>query len=108
MGLGEFLSAQSELQYAVSERSKEEWEFDCNPTGEIKEMVELYELRGFSRRDAVHVVSTMARHREFFLDHMMVEELGIMPPDTSVSPARKGLVMFCSFVVFGIIPLLCE
>ncbi|EGD79411.1 vacuolar iron family transporter [Salpingoeca rosetta] len=106
MGVGEYLSAQSELQYAVSERNREEWEFDNNPSGEVREMLELYRKRGFSTQDAMQAISVMVQHPDFFIDHMMVEELGLMPPDTSVSPARKGLVMFTAFVVFGLIPLL--
>uniref|UniRef100_A0A7S3DGQ3 Uncharacterized protein n=2 Tax=Palpitomonas bilix TaxID=652834 RepID=A0A7S3DGQ3_9EUKA len=36
---------------------------------------------------------------------MMVEELGIMPPDDADSPIKNGLVTFGSFVAFGIVPL---
>ena len=36
-------------------------------------MVEIYQERGFSEEDARTVVDIMARHKEFFLDHMMVE-----------------------------------
>lgn len=41
----------------------------------------------------------------FFVDRM-VEELGLMPPDPSDSPAKQGVVTFLSFVAFGIVPLL--
>ncbi|EGD72389.1 vacuolar iron family transporter [Salpingoeca rosetta] len=106
MGMGEFMSALSESQYTLSERVREEWEFDHNPEGEIKEMVDLYMEKGFSEEEATQIMTIMAKHREFFIDHMMVEELGLMPPDEGESPAKNGLVMFLSFVAFGLVPLL--
>jgi len=37
---------------------------------------------------------------------MLGPKLGLMPPDASDSPAKNGLVTFCAFVMFGVIPLL--
>lgn len=108
MGVGEYLSGVSETQYTISERNREEWEFDSNPEGEIKEMVDLYMEKGFSEEEAEHILRIMAKHRDFFIDHMMVEELGLMSPDEDESPMKNGLVMFLSFLTFGIIPLLCK
>jgi vacuolar iron transporter family protein len=36
---------------------------------------------------------------------MLVDELGIQPPDLSEKPWKNGLVTFVSFIVFGAIPL---
>jgi len=43
-----------------------------------------------------------------FLDHMMVEELGLLPPesDQGFSPAKAGMVTMGSFMAFGSVPLL--
>ena len=106
MGMGEYLSALAENQYAHTERNREEWEFEQNPAGEIKEMVDLYAEKGFSKEEATQIITMMSKHKEFFIDHMMVEELGIMTPDEDESPAKNGLVMFLSFMAFGLIPLL--
>jgi hypothetical protein len=68
-------------------------------------MVEIYEGHGFTREEAQTVLGIMSRHKEFFVDHMMVQELGILPPSDE-SPFKQGLAMFLSFVAFGVIPLL--
>jgi hypothetical protein len=36
---------------------------------------------------------------------MMVEELGIMPPEDTWAAAKGGVITFCSFLFFGCIPL---
>lgn len=106
MGMGEYLSALSERQYSIAERQREEWEFDNHPDGEVKEMVDLYEEAGIEKQDAEQIIRLMSKYKEFFIDHMMVQELGIMPPDEDDSPLKNGLVMFGAFVVFGLVPLL--
>eukprot|EP00056_Hartaetosiga_gracilis_P010872 m.162237 g.162237 ORF g.162237 m.162237 type:complete len:385 (-) comp13405_c2_seq1:1354-2508(-) len=106
MGVGEYLSGLSEKQYTISERNREEWEFDCNPDGERKEMIDLYLEKGFSQEEADTIMGIMCGHKDFFIDHMMVQELGLMPPDEDESPAKNGAVMFFSFLIFGLIPLI--
>ena len=41
--------------------------------GEIDEMIEIYQERGFSEEEAKKIIDILARHKDFFLDHMMVE-----------------------------------
>ena len=77
-----------------------------NPQGEIDEMIEIYEGKGFSKEDATVIISTMAKNTDFFIDHMCVQELGIMAPDEDDSPLKQGGVMFISFMLFGCVPLL--
>ena len=69
--------------------------------GEIQEMIELYVSKGFSEHEASTVIHTMAKHPEFFVNHMMVEELGIMPPNATVIPWRGGLARALGFLVVG-------
>eukprot|EP00736_Rhodelphis_marinus_P011250 Rmarinus@m.8076 len=105
MGFGDYLSSDAELQYIHNERKREAWEFDVYPDGEKREMYELYEAKGLSSQDARTVVDTLALYPDQFLDHMMVEELGLMPTNCEDSPIRGGLVTFASFVLFGSVPL---
>lgn len=37
--------------------------------------------RGLSEEDATSIINTMSKYKEFFVDHMMVMELGLMPVD---------------------------
>ena len=62
--------------------------------------------QGISKEDATNIINTMAKYPKFFVDHMVVEELGIMPPDPDDAPAKKGLVTFLSFVIFGSVPMI--
>ncbi|RLN92346.1 hypothetical protein BBJ28_00004990 [Nothophytophthora sp. Chile5] len=106
MGLGDMLSSQAEADLANHERSREVWEFENYPEGEMDEMIELYEKKGISTEDATTVVHTLAKYQDAFIDIMMVEELNLMPVDDDDSPLTGGLITFVSFMVFGVIPLL--
>jgi len=106
MGMGEYLSAKSEADFIAAERDREEWEFDNYPEGEVKEMIDLYKEQGFSEEDASQVMAIMKGNRKFFIDHMMVQELGLMPAGEDDSPLKQGAVMFCAFFLFGLVPLL--
>merc|ERR1711959_246314 len=69
-------------------------------------MGDLYEEKGMSRSDAEIVIRTMAKYEDFFIDRMMVDELDLKVPEPDENPWFDGLVTFCSFVFFGIFPLL--
>jgi len=110
MAFGEFISGDAEQKYATMERKREAWELKCHPEGEIEEMVDLYIEKGFDRGDAESVIKTMSKYTEFFVDHMMTEELKMLPPEPE-GEVFKGLlsqsmVMFVSFLVYGLVPLL--
>jgi len=97
-----------------------------NPEGEIDEMVDIYVGRGMGRDDARAVITTMAkssqaagvrrarrraprsRYPEFFVNVMMVEELGLFVPeaDAHCESIKDGFLMFLAFVAFGAMPLL--
>jgi DNA damage-binding protein 1 len=108
MGVGEFLSSKAENEWILSERRRESWEMENYPEGEIREMIDIYELRGMSREDATKVIETMAKYKEFFVDVMMTEELALQVPEENhkIAAAKEGLAMFCSFATFGSLPLI--
>lgn len=106
MGLGDALSSKAEMEHIHREREREFWEFDNYPEGEVMEMIDLYEKQGMSREDAELVVRLMSEHRDFFVDIMMIEELGLLVPGEDENPWFDGFVTFCSFIFFGFFPLL--
>jgi DNA damage-binding protein 1 len=53
-------------------------------------MVELYSKRGMDENDARAVVDILSKNHEHFVDVMMVEELGILPPNPEESQAKMG------------------
>ena len=103
MGVGDVISTLAHNDHVAEERRREEWELENYPEGEEGEMVELYVERGLTKDKARRAVEIMARYPEFFVDVMMVEELGLTPED---APYRSGLFTFLSFLSFGLIPLL--
>lgn len=105
MGIGGYLSQDAEIQYIKREKKREEWEFENHPEGERKEMVEIYVEKGFSEQDAERVIDTMAKYRNFFIDHMLVQELGLLPPEFADSPVKTGLTTSLSYALFGALPL---
>lgn len=106
MGVGDALSTKAENERILKEREREAWEMNNYREGEIQEMVELYEERGMSRKDAEIAIRLMAKYEDFFVNVMMVEELGLQVPDEDENPWFDGFITFCSFVFFGIFPLL--
>ena len=106
MGLGDYLSEKAENDYVAKEQAREQWEMDNFIEGEISEMADIYVQKGFERADALEILNKMVLNRQFFLEHMMVEELGFMPVDPNSHPAKKGAVTFLSFLTFGSVPLI--
>jgi len=106
MGISDALSDMAEHDYSRAEKKRETWECDHNLQGEIDEMVELYQNKGLPESDARAAISILSKHKDFFVDVMMVEELGLLPPDANNAPWKSGLVTFTSFILFGTIPLL--
>ncbi|KAH0476351.1 MAG: uncharacterized protein KVP18_000325 [Porospora cf. gigantea A] len=111
MGFGEYISEKSESDFYECEKAREQWEVTYNPEGEKREMIEIYTGRyGFTTEDAVTFTEIAFKYPEFFLSHMMKEELGLGMADCvdglDLSPFTKGLAMFGAFMVFGSVPLL--
>jgi VIT1/CCC1 family predicted Fe2+/Mn2+ transporter len=107
MGFGEFIGEHAERDHYRAERAREEWEVEHNIAGEIAEMEEIYVSKGFPEEDAVAIVALISKDPTRFVDIMMVEELGLLVDlEDKHLPLKKGLVMFVSFIIMGIIPLL--
>lgn len=103
MAIGDYLSTQAENEVATAERTREAWEVDNYPEGEKLELVELYQNKGLPEEDATAIVEILSKHKDAWVDVMMVEELGIVEADES--PLKNALVTFVSFGVFGFVPL---
>ena len=109
MGVGDALSSKAETEVAARERKREAWELENYPEGEKREMVELYVARGIPEDDATTIVETMAKHKEFFIDVMMRDELGMDPPEEgegNMEYVKSGAACFTSFLICGSVPLL--
>merc|ERR1719491_740771 len=76
------------------------------PEHEIAEMVCHYKKLGFSEEDARKVAGVFSKHEDFWVKHMMSEELGVQPPRGRGVAVQAGLAAFTSFVAFGMVPVL--
>lgn len=107
MGAGEYLSSEAEREVARREQAREHWEVEVNPQGEVKEMIDIYMGKGLTREDASTVANTLCKYKDFWVEHMMVVEIGIMPPDGGPEESMiQGLIMFLSFLTLGALPLI--
>ena len=61
------------------EERREKWEVDNYPEGEIQEMLHIYTSYGVSESDAKLVAETLAKYPDFWVDHMLLHEIGILP-----------------------------
>ncbi len=59
-------------------------------------MVELYKQRGLDGDEAETVVNILAKNKDFFIDVMMAEELGLIV-DGDESPVKDGCYSLMSF-----------
>eukprot|EP00928_Gymnodinium_smaydae_P032259 TRINITY_DN23413_c0_g1_i1.p1 TRINITY_DN23413_c0_g1~~TRINITY_DN23413_c0_g1_i1.p1 ORF type:complete len:283 (+),score=68.34 TRINITY_DN23413_c0_g1_i1:54-902(+) len=106
MGFGEYLSSEAERQVAQREEARERWEVEVNPEGEVNEMIHIYMDKGIGREDAEVVAKTLSKYPDFWVEHMMLTEIGMMPPEGGAQQSLvQGLIMFLSFLLLGGLPL---
>ena len=106
MGIGEYVSSKADRDVALREEARERWEVENNAEGEVFEMIQIYESKGLSTDDATVVARILSKYPKFWVEHMMLTEIGMLPADENESPFMSGFVMFISFVMFGSVPLL--
>lgn len=78
--------------------------------GEKREMVELYKVRihykykkkGMDAEDAEKIMNIISKHKDAFIDIMMLEELELGGAEEN--PFMNALVTFIAFILFGLVP----
>lgn len=80
------------------ERQRERWEVDNFPEGEIQEMVHIYTECGVSEADAMMVAKTLSKYPEFWIDHMLLHEIGIVPNHASRPDSSRLRVITASII----------
>jgi len=95
----------NEIEVVRSEMTREYWEYENFPEGEMNEMVAIYEKKGLTKDEAQKLVSTLSKNTNNFIDTMMVEELGILPPNPNESPATHAIHSYCGYLFGGLAPV---
>lgn len=81
-----FLHNIKQLKFINFEYQREKWEMENNLQGEINEMIQIYvQKHKIPFNDANLIVKTLIKYPQVFLDTMFFEELGLLPPDNSIS-----------------------
>eukprot|EP00397_Hematodinium_sp_SG-2012_P044074 GEMP01049138.1.p1 GENE.GEMP01049138.1~~GEMP01049138.1.p1 ORF type:complete len:288 (+),score=64.64 GEMP01049138.1:190-1053(+) len=109
MGFGEYISGKAERDIALREKARERWEVDLYPEGEVAEMIDLYRRKGLTLEDAEKVATTLSKYVDFWVEHMMLHELNIVPPVENqdlCDSLQSSFVMFFSFAIFGMMPII--
>jgi len=104
MGLGNYLGQKSRRDYIKKKEKEEEWGIENIPESEREEVRSIFKSLGFMGKDLDRAVEITTSKKRSWVDIMMKMELKLYD-DKIASPARKGLVMFVSFVVIGFVPL---
>lgn len=105
MATGSFLSTKSEMDQYERLRKEELQEIEEIPEIEREEIRIAFRAKGFTGENLERAVDVITANKEIWADTMMQEEHGLTR-DTASKPFLHGFSTFCSFVAFGIIPLL--
>lgn len=105
MAASNYLGNKSEHDYVVRERRTEEMEYHHEPEEELAEMFGFLRQKGYTKKDSETLLPLLSKNKEFWLDIMMREELGICPPKKGGQSMRAAVATFFAFVLAGAIPL---
>lgn len=105
MAASNYLGSKSERDYAMRERRTEEMELHHEREEEFAEMHGFLRRKGYTKKDSDELVPLLSKNKEFWLDIMTREELGISPPDSIGKPVHSATATFFAFVLSGMVPL---
>lgn len=105
-GFGTFLIESTKEEFALAQLTEEREEVRNTPEAEIAEMICHYRKRGLSEEDAQQVAGLLSKYEDFWVEHMMSEELGVQLPRGAHVAAVSGLATTASLLFFGALPLL--
>jgi VIT1/CCC1 family predicted Fe2+/Mn2+ transporter len=105
MAVQNYLAVKSQRQILESEIKREKFEIDNTPEQEKHEIEEIYRSKGFEGEDLKIVVDRITSNKEVWFKTMLTEELGLNL-EILGNPLKGALVMFGSFLLGGILPIL--
>lgn len=103
MAAGEYVSVRSQAESEEAELALEREEIEADPTGEHKELTEIYVRRGLDRELAHEVAGQLMRHDA--LGAHARDELGLSDT-TSARPVQAAAASALSFAAGAILPIL--
>ena len=104
MGLGGFLSGQTEVNHYKAELKREYWEIEHKREVEIQEIKDIFVEMGLSKKVANDATEELIQDDDKWVDFMMRHELGLEKPDEKRA-TKSAFNIGLSYVVGGTIPL---
>jgi VIT1/CCC1 family predicted Fe2+/Mn2+ transporter len=105
MAVQNYLAVKSQREVLQSEIKREEFEIESVPDKERQEIEDIYKSKGFHGDDLRRVVDKITSDKNVWLKTMLTEELGLNLEIVG-NPLKGALVMFGSFLLGGILPIL--
>ena len=105
MAVQNYLAVKSHREILESEIKREEFEIENMPDKERQEIEQVYRAKGFEGKELEMVVDKITSNKDVWLKTMLTEELRLNL-DVIGSPLKGALVMFGSFLLGGILPIL--
>ncbi len=104
MAAGNYSGTKAELDYARTVRAYEHRQIDREPEGEREELRQILAAKGLDGPLLEEATDAITKHRESWVDMMMIDEYGLSPVDPN--PMRAAVVTFFAFLAAGLVPLL--
>ena len=99
-----WIDARLRHDFREFERSRERWEVANFPEGEVQEMIQIYSNYGISDEDAESVARTLSKYPDFWVDHMLLHEIGIIPSSMQRESGGPNVLAIGSFLGSFVIP----
>lgn len=105
MAVQNYLAVKSQREILESEIKREEFEMQTIPEKEKQEIEEIYRAKGFEGEQLKGIVNKITSNKDVWLKTMLTEELGLNL-EILGNPFKGALIMFGSFLLGGILPIL--
>nr|WP_294808339.1 VIT1/CCC1 transporter family protein [uncultured Nitrososphaera sp.] len=105
MAVQNYLAVKSQREILESEIKREEYEIENMPEREREEIEDIYREKGFEGEELNKIVNKITSDKDVWLKTMLTEELGLNL-EILGNPLKGALVMFGSFLLGGILPIL--
>ena len=105
MAVQNYLAVKSHRELLKSEIDRENWEIENKPEVEREEIEDIYKAKGFTGKDLDMIVNKIISDKKVWLNTMLTEELNLNL-DIAGHPLKSALIMFVSFLVGGILPII--
>jgi VIT1/CCC1 family predicted Fe2+/Mn2+ transporter len=107
MGLGDYFSSKAEVEQANKLRKQYLWRCEKEPEKQKVIMRGLFMDKGFTDHESSVIVECLGENKRVFADVMLLEIEGVQADDSNwIEPIKEGIITFCSFIVFGAVPLI--